>query len=270
MNDFTPEPRATAPWGQTQGPILSANVQATMTQMTTQRQTVIDAAERPPRRSARRRGAGPPPPRRGAAQGRSVDRERVGLISDLDRRPDPPREHRPRSLRADDQGARGRDQLGDDQARAAGSDRFARLRPAAAIPGQTAFGDPAAVAPQATAPVYTAPAPAAQPSPTPTPTGSAVSEEALLHATHRRRRQRPRDDQRRAARRLRRRRPGAAGGPGARRGLERPGTVGRPGTARADGGCPRFRAPFDRGAAAGCRRSPSRRSGCRAATRRRR
>ncbi len=85
------------------------------------------------RRRARRRGdpprcrgAGPPPSRRGAASGRSADRRAGRPDLGADRRPDPPCGERPRSLRADGQSARGRDQLGHRQARAAGAERLAR------------------------------------------------------------------------------------------------------------------------------------------------
>lgn len=185
MNDFTPEPRATAPsWGQTQGPIPSANVQATMTQMTTQLQTVIDAAERAA--EAIRFDAEEQARHHLAEAQRKADRltaERVGLISDLTddliRHASTVRDHSEQMIRAlEDAISSVTTKL--EQPALTDSLGYA---PAAAIPGQTAFGDPAVVAPQATAPVYTAPAPAAQPSPTPTPTGSAVSEEALLHAT---------------------------------------------------------------------------------------
>ena len=48
MSEHSPEPTSPAgsSWGQSQGHIPSPNVQATMTQMTSQLQTVIDAAER--------------------------------------------------------------------------------------------------------------------------------------------------------------------------------------------------------------------------------
>ena len=46
MSEHSPEPTSPAgsSWGQSQGHIPSPNVQATMTQMTSQLQTVIDAA----------------------------------------------------------------------------------------------------------------------------------------------------------------------------------------------------------------------------------
>ncbi len=85
MSDFTPQHRAPASsWGQSQGPIPSPNVQATMTQMTTQLQTVIDAAERAA--EAIRFDAEEQARHHLAEAQRKADRltaERVGLISDL-------------------------------------------------------------------------------------------------------------------------------------------------------------------------------------------
>ncbi len=86
MSEHTPEPSVAAPtsWGQSQGHIPSPNVQATMTQMTTQLQTVIDAAERAA--EAIRFDAEEQARHHLAEAQRKADRltaERVGLISEL-------------------------------------------------------------------------------------------------------------------------------------------------------------------------------------------
>ncbi len=205
MSDFTPEPRASASsWGQSQGPIPSANVQATMTQMTSQLQTVIDAAERAA--EAIRFDAEEQARHHLAEAQRKADRltaERVGLISDLTddliRHASTVRDHSEQMIRA----------LED----AISSVTTKLEQPAltdalgygstGAIPGQTALEGAADVAPQAAAPAYSTPQVAAAPTysaaPAATPTeaasaqpspagaapqpGSAVSEEALLHAT---------------------------------------------------------------------------------------
>ncbi len=86
MSEHSPEPTSPAgsSWGQSQGHIPSPNVQATMTQMTSQLQTVIDAAERAA--EAIRFDAEEQARHHLAEAQRKADRltaERVGLISDL-------------------------------------------------------------------------------------------------------------------------------------------------------------------------------------------
>lgn len=187
MTDFTPEPRPSASsWGQSQGPIPSPNVQATMTQMTTQLQTVIDAAERAA--EAIRFDAEEQARHHLAEAQRKADRltaERVGLISDLTddliRHASTVRDHSEQMIRALEEAISSvttkleQPALTDSLGYAVGGE----------IPGQTALGDVTATS-QQPAPIPSQPGPsqpvAAPVAPAPA-VASAVSEEALLHAT---------------------------------------------------------------------------------------
>ena len=208
MSEHSPEPTspAGASWGQSQGHIPSPNVQATMTQMTSQLQTVIDAAERAA--EAIRFDAEEQARHHLAEAQRKADRltaERVGLISDLTddliRHAATVRDHSEQMIRAlEDAISSVTTKL--EQPELTESIEYT---PSAEIPGQTTLGavpSPAsaysapAVAPPPAAAPSPSPTPAAVPTPSPAPAaaspapGSArpaasqpVSEEALLHAT---------------------------------------------------------------------------------------
>ena len=206
MSEQTPDSHVVAPtsWGQSQGHIPSPNVQATMSQMTTQLQTVIDAAERAA--EAIRFDAEEQARHHLAEAQRKADRltaERVGLISDLTddliRHASTVRDHSEQMIRALEDAISSvttkleQPALTDSLAYTPGE-----------IPGQTALDaapgplytahaqtPPAAVPPTAApqpavAPPVAAPRPAVTPpaAVTPAPAASThVPEEALLHAT---------------------------------------------------------------------------------------
>ncbi len=212
MSEHSPEPvnPAGSSWGQSQGHIPSANVQATMTQMTSQLQTVIDAAERAA--EAIRFDAEEQARHHLAEAQRKADRltaERVGLISDLTddliRHAATVRDHSEQMIRAlEDAISSVTTKL--EQPELTESIVYTPSA-AAAIPGQatlgavpspaSAYSAPAVAPPPAVAPAAS-PAPAATPTPAPAPVAAApapaassarpvasqpVSEEALLHAT---------------------------------------------------------------------------------------
>lgn len=193
MTDYTPQPHASASsWGQSQGQIPSPNVQATMTQMTTQLQTVIDAAERAA--EAIRFDAEEQARLHLAEAQRKADRltaERVGLISDLTddliRHASTVRDHSEQMIRALEDAI---SSVTTKLEQPALTDSLG-YTPAAAIPGQTALEDAGVATTQPVAPpayptpvAQPAPAAVTQPSPAAAPAaGSVASEEALLHAT---------------------------------------------------------------------------------------
>ena len=108
MSDHEPEPNQTPAepgepirWTQASWPATpSTAAQSTIDQMTDQLQAVIGAAERAAE-AIRRDAERAPPPLRGAAQGGPADRRAGRPDLGADRRPDPARGERPRSLRAD-------------------------------------------------------------------------------------------------------------------------------------------------------------------------
>lgn len=213
MSEHSPEPvnPAGSSWGQSQGHIPSANVQATMTQMTSQLQTVIDAAERAA--EAIRFDAEEQARHHLAEAQRKADRltaERVGLISDLTddliRHAATVRDHSEQMIRAlEDAISSVTTKL--EQPELTESIVYTPSA-AAAIPGQTSLGAvpspasaysaPAVAPPPAAATPSAAPAPSPALTPAPAPAvatpsaapsvarpaaGQPVSEEALLHAT---------------------------------------------------------------------------------------
>lgn len=185
MNEYTPEPRAAVPtsWSQSQAHIPSANVQATMSQMTTQLQTVIDAAERAA--EAIRFDAEEQARHHLAEAQRKADRltaERVGLISDLTddliRHASTVRDHSEQMIRALEDAI---SSVTTKLEQPALTDSLAY--PPSEIPGQVELGGSAPTVAGSTQPAAAfAPAPVSQPSPAPQP-AAPVSEEALLHAT---------------------------------------------------------------------------------------
>lgn len=204
MSEYTPEPRAAATpsWSQAQGHIPSPNVQATMSQMTTQLQTVIDAAERAA--EAIRFDAEEQARHHLAEAQRKADRltaERVGLISDLTddliRHASTVRDHSEQMIRALE------DAISSVTTKLEQPALTDSLGYGAAIPGQTALegtaapvadagaahaptapgGPPVEAGPARVAPGAAAPVASAGVTPTAPATATPVSEEALLHAT---------------------------------------------------------------------------------------
>ncbi len=261
MTDYTPEPSASASsWGQAQGHIPSPNVQATMTQMTTQLQTVIDAAERAA--EAIRFDAEEQARHHLAEAQRKADRltaERVGLISDLTddliRHASTVRDHSEQMIRALE------DAISSVTTKLEQPALTESLSPAPTpyVPSRSSLSGGSTPRPSYTPPAVSEPRPfGSTPTAAPTPSYSTPAAEpapaAGRHSLSRpgrsaRRcelpglrgsppsrhppcggRQRSRDDRRLPARQLRRRRPGAAGGPGPRRSLtRRTGRARRPG-----------------------------------------
>jgi vacuolar-type H+-ATPase subunit H len=208
-SDYSPENRAPAPtsWGQAQGHIPSANVQATMTQMTTQLQTVIDAAERAA--EAIRFDAEEQARHHLAEAQRKADRltaERVGLISDLTddliRHASTVRDHSEQMIRALEDAissvttkleqpalTESLDYPSSSPSPAASSTSFlGQSSLGAAAPASSYRPEPSVYTPPAAdpAPAYrpaAEPAPSAAPVSTTPPQPAPPSEEALLHAT---------------------------------------------------------------------------------------
>lgn len=201
MSDFTPEPRpsTTTSWGQTQPQIPSPNVQATMTQMTTQLQTVIDAAERAA--EAIRYDAEEQARHHLAEAQRKADRltaERVGLISDLTddliRHASTVRDHSEQMIRALEDAISSvttkleQPALAESLGGSYGSEIPGQTAlDGSAVPSTPSYSAPAAgpSAPVGAPAVATpSPAPVAQPAAAaPAASSAPISEEALLHAT---------------------------------------------------------------------------------------
>lgn len=203
MTDYTPETHASASsWGQSQGQIPSPNVQATMTQMTAQLQTVIDAAERAA--EAIRFDAEEQARHHLAEAQRKADRltaERVGLISDLTddliRHASTVRDHSEQMIRALEDAI---NSVTTKLEQPALTDSL-EYPASDEIPGQTALADAAGTAAGGVTAYAT---PTAQPPPSVQPTpdqpaampadssteavapaaDSRVSEQALIYATH--------------------------------------------------------------------------------------